>query len=167
MQRWSVRAGASRGTRPSALFHCAPCLPIRSRGNKGFRRSNKRHPAAERWVVSRPRVGDERRFGRSAGRRKRKRFDVRNVSGYKKIARRARYFKLYGGSAWESNPPAGLFTRHTGFEVRESHQYPFHFRSGMKSTTCHLEKQLFLILFHSPTGQVVPGGSATRFFNGM
>jgi len=37
----------------------------------------------------------------------------------------------------------------------------------MKSTTCHLEKQLFLILFHSPTGQVVPGSKATRFFNGM
>ncbi len=32
-----------------------------------------------------------------------------------------------GGSAWESNPPARLFTRHTGFEVREGHQCPFHF----------------------------------------
>ena len=28
----------------------------------------------------------------------------------------------HGGSAWESNPPAALFRRHTGFEVREPHQ---------------------------------------------
>ncbi len=37
---------------------------------------------------------------------------------------------MNGGSAWESNPPARLFTRHTGFEVREGHQYPFHFHSA-------------------------------------
>ncbi len=37
-------------------------------------------------------------------------------------------FKLSGGSAWESNPPNGLLTRYTGFEVRESHQCPIHFR---------------------------------------
>jgi hypothetical protein len=34
-----------------------------------------------------------------------------------------------GGSAWESNPPNGLLTRYTGFEVRESHQCPIHFQS--------------------------------------
>ncbi len=28
----------------------------------------------------------------------------------------------YGGSAWESNPPANLDDQHTGFEVREDHQ---------------------------------------------
>jgi hypothetical protein len=33
-----------------------------------------------------------------------------------------------GGSAWESNPPNGLLTRYTGFEVRESHQCPIHFQ---------------------------------------
>lgn len=33
----------------------------------------------------------------------------------------------HGGSAWESNPPNGLLTRYTGFEVRESHQCPIHF----------------------------------------
>ena len=27
-----------------------------------------------------------------------------------------------GGSAWESNPPARVLARHTGFEVREPHQ---------------------------------------------
>ncbi len=32
----------------------------------------------------------------------------------------------YGGGAWESNPPDELLTRHTGFEVRESHQCPLH-----------------------------------------
>jgi hypothetical protein len=35
--------------------------------------------------------------------------------------------KPSGGSAWESNPPNGLLTRYTGFEVRESHQCPIHF----------------------------------------
>jgi hypothetical protein len=34
-----------------------------------------------------------------------------------------------GGSAWESNPPVRLLTRHTGFEVREGHQYPAHFHN--------------------------------------
>ena len=33
-----------------------------------------------------------------------------------------------GGSAWESNPPSRLLTRYTGFEVREGHQCPIHFR---------------------------------------
>ncbi|CAO0823883.1 hypothetical protein DFAR_3990008 [Desulfarculales bacterium] len=32
-----------------------------------------------------------------------------------------------GGSAWESNPPTPLLRGYTGFEVRESHQCPFHF----------------------------------------
>ena len=38
-------------------------------------------------------------------------------------------FKV-GGSAWESNPPNGLLTRYTGFEVRESHQCPIHFHDN-------------------------------------
>jgi hypothetical protein len=29
---------------------------------------------------------------------------------------------IIGGSAWESNPPAEVLARHTGFEVREPHQ---------------------------------------------
>ena len=37
--------------------------------------------------------------------------------------------KLNGGSAWESNPPTELFTRCTGFEVREGHQCPFRFQA--------------------------------------
>ena len=36
--------------------------------------------------------------------------------------------KITGGSAWESNPPSRLLTRYTGFEVREGHQCPIHFR---------------------------------------
>jgi hypothetical protein len=43
--------------------------------------------------------------------------------------------KINGGSAWESNPPNGLLTRYTGFEVRESHQCPIHFRSAWQKTT--------------------------------
>jgi len=31
-------------------------------------------------------------------------------------------FGYYGGSAWESNPPARVLAPHTGFEVREPHQ---------------------------------------------
>ncbi len=50
-----------------------------------------------------------------------------------------------GGSAWESNPPAGLFIRHTGFEVRESHQSPFHFRSVVIFNIDWPKKQLLLI----------------------
>ena len=30
--------------------------------------------------------------------------------------------RMGGGSAWESNPPAEVLARHTGFEVREPHQ---------------------------------------------
>jgi integrase len=30
--------------------------------------------------------------------------------------------KLYGGSAWESNPPGTVLAPHTGFEVQEAHQ---------------------------------------------
>jgi hypothetical protein len=33
-----------------------------------------------------------------------------------------------GGSAWESNPPGTVLAPHTGFEVREAHQRPWHFR---------------------------------------
>ena len=54
--------------------------------------------------------------------------------------------KRNGGSAWESNPPVGLFTRHTGFEVREGHQRPFHFPSPIPFTGCPPGKQLFLVL---------------------
>ena len=36
--------------------------------------------------------------------------------------------EIIGGSAWESNPPAALLRRHTGFEVQEGHQCPIHFR---------------------------------------
>jgi hypothetical protein len=36
--------------------------------------------------------------------------------------------EIFGGSAWESNPPDALFTRHSGFEAREAHQAPWHFR---------------------------------------
>jgi hypothetical protein len=48
--------------------------------------------------------------------------------------------KQHGGSAWESNPPAKLFTRHTGFEVREGHQCPFHFPSDCSSALWPKEK---------------------------
>ena len=41
--------------------------------------------------------------------------------------------KSDGGSAWESNPPIELFTRCTGFEVREGHQCPFRFQTIYKS----------------------------------
>ena len=34
---------------------------------------------------------------------------------------------LIGGSAWESNPPGTVLAPHTGFEVREAHQRPWHF----------------------------------------
>jgi hypothetical protein len=34
----------------------------------------------------------------------------------------ANSLKSLGGSAWESNPPAEVLARHTGFEVREPHQ---------------------------------------------
>ncbi len=29
---------------------------------------------------------------------------------------------VFGGSAWESNPPGTVLAPHTGFEVREPHQ---------------------------------------------
>ena len=32
------------------------------------------------------------------------------------------FIHIYGGSAWESNPPDEGLARHTGFEVREPHQ---------------------------------------------
>lgn len=48
----------------------------------------------------------------------------------------------HGGSAWESNPPVRLFTRHTGFEVREGHQSPFHFQElrGCNQRTVEFNK---------------------------
>ena len=39
---------------------------------------------------------------------------------------------MYGGSAWESNPPERLLTPHTGFEVREDHQCPIHFHENRR-----------------------------------
>ena len=36
--------------------------------------------------------------------------------------------KKSGGSAWESNPPGTVLAPHTGFEVREPHQWAAHFR---------------------------------------
>ena len=39
---------------------------------------------------------------------------------------------VYGGSAWESNPPERLLTPHTGFEVREDHQCPIHFHENRR-----------------------------------
>ena len=35
---------------------------------------------------------------------------------------------MFGGSAWESNPPGTVLAPHTGFEVRELHQTAAHFR---------------------------------------
>jgi hypothetical protein len=49
--------------------------------------------------------------------------------------------KLNGGSAWESNPPERLLTPHTGFEVREDHQCPIHFRKKVAN-----EKQALILI---------------------
>ena len=54
--------------------------------------------------------------------------NVGNVSGNNFNGKKIIISIRNGGSAWESNPPTRLLTRYTGFEVREGHQSPFHFR---------------------------------------
>jgi hypothetical protein len=36
---------------------------------------------------------------------------------------------MFGGSAWESNPPGKFLTPHTGFEDRAAHQRPTRFHA--------------------------------------
>lgn len=40
-------------------------------------------------------------------------------------------------------PTCRALTRHTGFEVRESHQRPFHFRNNQGHTLCQSKANNF------------------------